>query len=302
MRTDASPHTIMHDRCAPRRARRSAKIVSTMGRSVKRALVVVFVAFVVCGCGTSIKALPQVQGTVQKTRAAPWVRYQLSLSRARLFGPSIASVAGRGAYDFQTGLGYAILGLQRHNGSAQQLSVEVNPTTLLLLPSPAPRGLLPSGFEWVSVNLTPKAGTVAAQAEGLAPELPLDEVRWGARTATALGTHVVERVPMTEYRVTVDLAKALAAARRSRLPAVASAIAAERAAAPSGRLQLEIWVNGPGYVGRIDTPVPGAGTVSLVFTSYRLRYTGTQPPLSQTLPFAAVAHRSGSVWETVAGS
>ncbi len=77
--------------------------------------------------------------------------------------------------------------------------------TFLLAPSPAPAGVLPAGKSWISAPLsTPTADhTLAAQAEGLAPALLLDEVAWGARSASSLGTQVVEAVPMA-CRFSVD--------------------------------------------------------------------------------------------------
>jgi hypothetical protein len=133
------------------------------------------------------------------------------------------------------------------------------------------------------------------------PELPLDELAWGAQAASYVGSRVVGQVPMDEYKVSVDLTKALAAARRVRRAGVAVALESELRAG-WGRLTIHVWINGPGYVGRIDAPVPGSGlgTASLVFTSFRLRYTGTGPPASQVVPLASLAPRS--VWALATGS
>src|SRR4029079_10679481 len=86
---------------------------------------------------------------------------------------------------------------------------------------------------WVSVPLTGRRATtsdVAAQAEGLAPELALAEIAWGARAASLVGQRVVNHVPMGEYRVSVDLTRALAKARNAHRGAIAAAIESQLAA------------------------------------------------------------------------
>ena len=145
---------------------------------------------------------------------------------------------------------------------------------------------------------------LAAQAEGLAPVLLLDEVAWGARSASSVGTRVVENVPMGEYRVSVDLARALAAARRARGAGIAAAIERELDASPSGRVSIVVWVSGPGYVGKLESEVPGSGlgTASFWFSSFTTPYTGTGPPASQIVPLAALARGGGSLWAIATGS
>ena len=85
---------------------------------------------------------------------------------------------------------------------------------------------------------------------------------------------------------------------------VAAAIAGELRAADSSRLSLLVWVNGPGFVGRIDQVVPGSGlgTVSLVFSSFTLRYTGTLPPSSQVVALPSLSPGDRSIWAVATGS
>jgi hypothetical protein len=228
----------------------------------------------------------------------------VALARPHLFASGTTVQGGRAAYDFRTELGYEFLVLQRSDGSSQTLWLDFTPTTFLLSPEPVPAGALPAGKLWISLPLSAGEvhGSSAAQVQALAPVLPLDELAWGAQAASYVGSRVVEQVPMDEYKVSVDLTKALAAARRLRRAAVVAALESELRAAGSGRLTIHVWINGPGYVGRIDAPVPGSGlgTTSLVFTSFRLRYTGTGPPSSQIAPLASLAPRS--VWALATGS
>jgi hypothetical protein len=250
--------------------------------------------------------LGQVVGAAKKTGALTWVRYQAALEHPHLFASGVKVRGGRAAYDFRTGLGYEFLDLQGHDGSSQTLWLDFTPTTFLLSPQPAPAGTLPPGKLWISVPLSAGEvhGSSAAQVQALAPELPLDELAWGAQSASDIGTRVVGQVPMDEYKVSVDLTKALSAARKARSAAVAAALESELRAGGSKRLTMHVWIDGPGYVGRIETPVPGSGlgTASLVFTSFTLRYTGTGPPSSQVVPLASLPRAGRSVWAFVTGS
>jgi hypothetical protein len=247
-----------------------------------------------------------VTGAASKTLAVQWARYELALERPRLFASPITVQGGRAASDFRAGLDYEFLQLKLPAGSYQTLFFDLEPTTFLLAPSPAPAGALPSGKVWISVALTgPGANrALAAQAEGLAPVLLLDEVLWGTLSASSLGARVVESVPMDEYRVSVDLAKALSAARSARRAGIAAAIEQELDASPSGRVSILVWVSGPGYVGKIESAEPGSslGTVSFWFLSYTRPYTGTVPPASQIVPLASLARNGRSLWAIATGS
>jgi hypothetical protein len=277
-----------------------------MKRSASALVVAVAVAAGLCGCGASRTPLHGVNTAVRRTLAVTWLRYELSLERPSLFKAPLSVQGGRAAYDVKTGRGYAFLQLQLPNGGYQILFCDLEPMTFLLAPSPAPAGVLPAGKSWISAPLsTPTADhTLAAQAEGLAPALLLDEVAWGARSASSLGTQVVEAVPMAEYRVSVGLAPALAAARRARQGGIAAAIEEELHASRSKRLEIAVWLSGPGYVGKIaaDLPGSGLGTTSFLFSSFTRPYTGTVPPASQVVPQAALMRGNESVWAIATGS
>lgn len=265
-------------------------------------------AMALCGCGSSRDPLARAVAATDKTRALPWVRYTLTIEGSQLFEPSIEVVGGRAAYDLRTGLGYEVLELQRR-GRSQLLWLDFRPAGLLLSPSPAPAGLLPAGKTWISVDLSegaaaPADGDLAAQVEGLAAELSLDEIAWGADSASFVGTHVIGHVPMDEYEVSVDLTKAHSAARRAGRDAVAAAIEDQLRASRSGRLSLRVWVNGPGYVGKIEESVPGSGLglVTFSFTSFTRPYTGTGPAPSQIVPLASLGTGDRPLWTIVTGS
>lgn len=277
---------------------------SPVKRSARAWIVLGVAAAALCGCGASGDPLRQVTGAANKTLAVQWARYEVALEHQRLFVSPIAVAGGRAAYDFRTGLDYEFLQLELRAGSYQTLFFDLEPATFLLAPV---AGGLPAGKNWISVPLA-GAGTdrmLAAQTEGLAPVLALDEVAWGARSASSVGARVVENVPLDEYRVSVDLAKALSAARSApRAGGIATAIEQELDASPSGRVSVLVWVSGPGYVGKIESAVPGAGLgmASFWFTSFTKPYTGNGPPASQIAPLASLARAGRSLWAIATGS
>src|SRR5262249_48041927 len=143
--------------------------------------------------------------------------YYLTLEGQRLSGPSVELPVGKAAYDLHAGVGYEALTVLGHGGARRTIYLDFLPAGVLVAPWPTPAGLLPPGKPWTAVACggrgAPGVGApLPAQLEGLAPELALDEIAWGARSATSLGTRTVNHVPMHEYRVSVDLSKALAAA------------------------------------------------------------------------------------------
>ena len=277
-----------------------------MKRAAGTLVVVALAAAALGGCGSGGDPARQVAAAVSRTLAVQWARYEVALARPQLFAAPVAVQGGRAAHDFQTGLDYAFLQLRLRPGSYQTLFFDLEPSALLVSPSPLPSGALPTGKLWISAPLSgPHVDrTLAAQAEGLTPVLALEEVRWAARSVSSLGGHVVEGVPMQEYRVSVDLARALSTARRAGRSALAAAIEQELSSSPSGRVPIAVWVSGPGYVGKIQSSVPGSrlGSVSFWFLSYTRPYTGAAPPSSQVAPLASLAHGGRSLWAIATGT
>jgi hypothetical protein len=259
------------------------------------------------GCGASPDPLQQVVGAAKKTLALPGVSYDVTFDGSRLFGPSVDLLGGRAAYDFTTGVGYEALTLRYRTGGNRKLYLDYLPAAVYLAPWPTPAGLLPAGKIWISVAFTGAGAAanrpLAAQVEGLAAELPLEEVAWGARTASHVGTRVVRHVPMEEYRVSVDLAKALSATRRKGRVAAAAAIEGELRAARSGRLSFTVLVTGAGHVATIEKAIPGSGlgTASFSFSSFHAQFNRSRPRPSQTVPLASITE-ARFLWKIAARS
>ena len=273
---------------------RSRQLGYPASSTCARLAVVLAAATTLCGCGASSDPLHEVVGATKKTLALSGVSYIMTLERPRLFGPSIETVGGRAAYDFRAGLGYEALTLQRRNGGKRTVYIDFLPAAVYVAPWPTPAGLLPAGKIWIEVAFTgheaPANRPLASQLEGLAPELPLEEIAWGARAASHVGTRVVRHVPMEKYRVSVDLAKALSTARRAGRVAVAEAIESELRAARSGRVSLDVLVTGAGHIAKIDATVPGSGlgTASFSFASFHAQFNRNHPRQAQVVPLASI--------------
>lgn len=274
----------------------------------QRTFALASLALVLGGCGSSAEPSRQVLNAVGKTLSLPGVAYTATFARPRLFGSSVRVLGGNAVYDLADGIGYEALSLRVQNGLARTLYLDFLPAGFYLAPAPAPAGVFPAGKSWIAVTLARTPSTrandrLASQATGLAPELALDEIAWGARSASSLGSTVVGHIPMSEYRVSVNLTKALSAARAARRPALAAAIASELRATPSGRISLKVWVNGPGYIAKVEAPVPGSGlgTVSFSFTGFTAGFKHTRPLPSQTVSVASLPHPSRSLWATATG-
>jgi hypothetical protein len=275
--------------------------------SVRRAAALVAVAIAVAGCGANADPLHVVRVASAKTLALQGTTFTVTFDQPRPFGGAAEVLGGRAAYDFRRGLGYEALALQPKNGSSRTLFIDFLPAAAFIAPSPAPPGSLPEGKSWISVPLGSKTGTseaLSAQLGGLAPELFLYEIAWGARSASSAGSSVVGHVPMSRYIVSVDLAKALAAAERAGRPALAAALAAELHASASGHVRLEAWVNGPGYVAKVKGPVPGSGlgAVTFVFSNFTAKFTSSPVPAETTVPLTSLGAPSRSLWAIATGS
>ena len=276
------------------------------GVVVHGALLLVTAALLLSACGSTSDPAGKVVGAAQKTATLSWVRYQIRFTRPHLFPPTVGVTGARGAYDFRTGLDYAFIAVQRRGDGSENVFVDSSRSELAVAPVPAPAGVLPAGKAWISAPLRSRqtAGALAAQVAGLGPRLAVDELRWGTRTASSLGTRAVGHVPMNEYRVSIDLAKAYSAATRHRDLAVAAAIRRELHASGSGRLKIDVWVNGPGYVAQIFERVPGSelGGTSLSISSFTEPYTGAFASPSETVSLAALSPGKRSVWAIATGS
>ena len=270
-------------------------------------VVAVLVAVFIGGCGGSGDPLRAVLGAARSTLSQS-AESDLTLHRARLFGGAPSAVVGRAEFAFRSGLGYEALDVpvrgQRAAGTAY---LDFLPTKVYV--DPVVRSALPAGRIWLSATFA-GPGSVGARfpllaevLEGLNPQLLLEEIVWGAAAASALGERVIAHVPFTEYIVSIDLKRALAAARgplagamRSAVRDELSALLAGHGARGSSSVRVEVWVDGPGRVARLQASLPGSklGTVLMVLSNYGVTIPVSLPLESQVVDIASLSRVTGA--------
>ena len=155
---------------------------------------------------------------------------------------------------------------------------------------------LPEGHLWISATFTDarSAGSttpsLALALESMNPQLLLEEIATGAVAASSSGHRVINHVPFTEYVVSVDLARALAAARttgalRAAMRQELSALRAGRGTHAGSRVRIVAGVDGAGRIAQLQASLPGSklGTVQIALWKF-----GSTIPLSLPLPSETV--------------
>jgi hypothetical protein len=244
------------------------------------------------GCGGSANPLHTARSAATKTLGLT-AQSTLTLTGARLFGGTPATILGRAQYSFPHGLGYQALRVpargRRASGTAylvylpQQLWVK-----------PVTSSALPQGHLWISATFTsarpgPRPPSLALTLESMNPQLLLEEIATGAVAASSRGQRVVYHLPFAEYVVTVDLARALAAAKpgaiRTAMRQELAALHAERGTHAGSRVQITAGVDGAGRIVHLQASLPGSklGDVQIALVKF-----GSTIPLSLPLPSETV--------------
>ncbi len=257
-------------------------------------LAVVATTFALGGCGGgSSDALPAVAGATKTTMAQPLVS-DLTLHGVKLLGTVRSTVIGRGAFAFDTGVGYERIDLpgERVKGTGPREYFDLLPTAFYFGRATATGTLVPyNGKSWVAPAVVGPASVDSVvprfvlQVEALGPQLLLDELEWGAAAAAQMGTQVVNHVPLAEYRVSVNLKQALSKATG----AIQAAIEDELAANGASTVSILVWVDGPGHVAKLQATVPGSGlgTVTMALSNFGVKITAGLPAESTLLHITA---------------
>jgi hypothetical protein len=255
------------------------------------------------GCGTSGDALDSVSGAAVRTLSQV-ADSTLTVRSARALGAGKGAAGGVGEFDLATGFGYERLTAPSTvRSGAENVFLVFTPALFYVQPASGAVSDLPRGKMWLSGSWRVQGSEhglslMVSALESLDPQLLLDEVAWGALNATDLGQHVLNHVPLTEYRVTVDLGRVLSAAARS--PGVSDAVTRELASSTAsgrggtrGAALVSIWIDGAGLIERIAARLPsvGLGGAVVSFTDFGPKIVDTVPPAAevvriQTLPSA----------------
>jgi hypothetical protein len=271
-------------------------------------VVAIVVTFTLAGCGANPDALHTAVAAATRTLSGTAVS-DVTLRGVNVFGKARATVFAKGAFVFRTGLGYERIDLPavKRQGAARAYLVFL-PTQFYFERRSSAGTVLYNGKSWVSAALTgaESVHTIAPrfveQVESLTPQLLLDEIVWGGEAASHVGEPVVNHVPLSEYRVTVNLKRALSAATGPSSGAMRVAIEEElaalrvsRAPSRSPSVPVTVWVDGPGRVVRLQAALPGSGvgTISMSLSGFDVKLATSLPPPSQVLDITALTPSGG---------
>jgi hypothetical protein len=255
------------------------------------------------GCGGSAHPLQDVQSAARNTLSLT-AQSTLTLPDARLFGGTPGTIVGRGEFSFPRGLGYQALQLpalgRRASGTAYLVFLPQQ-----LWSKPVVHSALPEGHLWISATFhaRPAGSTtpsLALASESMNPQLLLDEIATGAVAASSSGHPAIDHVPYSEYVVTVDLARALAAAKtgalRSALQQELSALRASRGAHAGSRVRIVARVDGQGRLAQLEGSLPGSklGTVQISLWKFGSTIPLSLPLASETVDIASLRRSHGA--------
>lgn len=177
----------------------------------------------------------------------------------------------------------------------------VGPDVYVELPA-GTRALLPGHKRWLSFNVNAlskaKFGSSLSQLTGSSqsPTESLGYLRSISNQVTRVGTAKIGGVTTTEYRATVDLAKAETADRHA-----APAIRHLEQQLHRTNLPMRVWIDNQGRIRQLvyDMTITAAGHKVAVGTTIDLSRFGvpvhvTAPPASQTFDGTKMAEHSGS--------
>jgi LppX_LprAFG lipoprotein len=266
--------------------------------AIATALVVAATAAVTAGCGSSrhahALALDPVASSAAKTQqaGAARIRLSLALSSPRLGQGRSFAVRGTGAIDgtraeLTLGLGALLhsAGLPTGaNGTVKEIFLRRNDDYVLYVKSGLAAAYLPGGKQWVELDVSKlgkSAGLDVGQLLSGSPLQPSDLLSMlkgeGAKVRT-VGPATVDGVSTTQYRVTIDVAKALQARGASPL------LGAAAAQAPT--IPADVWIGKDGLVRRIKVSYGVAHThaaMTMDLYDYGAHVTIAAPPSSSVV-------------------
>jgi hypothetical protein len=252
------------------------------------------------GCGGSPDPLASVSTAVD-TSLSHAFSARLKLTGAQALGAKPSQeLLGAGTFDVGRGLAYERVDLPDapgQNGLPTRDFLVFLPTKIFL--APAAQQALPRGKSVISVPLTGNGSATTgakrfvAQAIGLNPVLLLDELAAGATAASKTGSELVQHVHYTDYRVTVDLRRALTRARGPFARAERLAIKRQLAALGPGPplVRVDVRTDSAGFVRGLDATVPGSklGRVALDLHGYGASVEPTHPTAAQVVSLSSLA-------------
>jgi hypothetical protein len=274
-------------------------------RQLPPAILAALVALMtLAGCGGSANPLHTVRSAATNTLSLT-AQSTLTLTGARLFGGTPGTILGRAQYSFPKGLGYAALQVpalgRRAPGTAYLVFLPQQ-----LWSKPAVNRALPEGHLWISATFAdtrpagPRPPSLALALETMNPQLLLEEIATGAVAASSSGQRVINHLPFTEYVVSVDLARALAAAEagalRTAIRQELAALRADRGTHAGSLVRIVAGVDGAGRITQLQASLPGSklGTVQIALLKFGSTIPLSLPLPSETVDIASLRRSHGS--------
>lgn len=201
------------------------------------------------------------------------------------------SITGTGAADFAHHAFQMTMSLPTAGSMAVLL---VGETEYVQIP-PAARAQVPGHTPWVSIDLNRLAqsklgGSLAELSAGAGddPSQVLAQLSAVSDRVTIVGHPTVDGVTTTEYRAQVDLAKALALARRRSGAAAAQLLGRSLKLLGSRTLPMELWIGVDHLVRRFQetvvVPAGGNATGGSVTTTVMMDFYGYGAPVRVSAP------------------
>jgi len=236
-----------------------------------------------------------------RTSLAHTFNVDVALTGAEALGAKPkAQLLAAGTFDVRRGLAYERVDLPGpldQNQRPPRDFLVFLPTKIFL--APAAQQAFPRGKSVILVPLTGPGPAAAggtrfvAQAMGLNPLLLLDEIAAGSTAAAKTSAEVMDHVPFVDYRVTVDLRRALTRVRSPFARAERLAITHQLTAlGPGGSVvQVAVRIDGAGFVRGLRATIPGSklGRLVLDLHGYGTTFTPSYPATEQVVSLASLA-------------
>ena len=269
---------------------------------IRASFLVLLAAVALAGCGSAGGGDPMktAVAAAKKTLSDSAVVH-VELQGSTAFGGK-GDVFGRAVFAFGQALGYERLDVPTGKPNEYRKQHLTYLGDKIYFDPGAGAGVpLPQGKVWVLTTVadgepagTPYA-TFVQQAVALSPEILLDEIAWGAASATSAGNVVINHLPVAKYSVMVDLKRTAAAATGAANRPVLLALKAQLAAL-KGPTQTEItvWVDGTGNVSQLAALMPGTafGTISVRLTRFGIKFGKSLPLADQVVDISAVTDKA----------
>lgn len=263
------------------------------------AVAIAAVAVVSAGCGGgtgSALSLDPVANAATKTQqaGAAKIRMSLSLSSPQLQGGRTVDISGTGVIDGTNSEFNFTMGSL---GSMQEVLLKQGGDYVIYMQMPQLSAQLPAGKHWIELDIS-KLGKASGldlsklmSGSEFQPSDVLSMLKGEGATVRNVGPATVDGTATTQYRVTIDTAKALAA------KGLTSPLLAGAAATLPASIPANVWIGKDGLVRQIKLDLSAAqGRVAMQMnlSDYGTDVPVAAPPSSEVFDATQLAQQGMS--------